>query len=466
MKTLSPDPLPSRRRWLPWASGLLTVLSAAVLVAGWPRTPLAEAPRPAPAAAATAEEIVARIPPLPIESEAGNALKLASDKVLAASRSADAWLQLGASLAQAQRSSRSAAYYDHAETAYRRAHELDPRSAEAMTGLAWVYGGRHRFAWSIEWARRALAVDADHAPAHGLLGDAALELGDYDAAFAHYQTMMDLRPDLSSWSRGAHLLWITGQKREGIALMERAIRSGAPFAENTAWCRVRLATMLLHDGALPAAAQALAPALRAAPRDPEVLLAAGHLAIAQDDFAGARRYFAQVLEAGQQHDALVALGDLCLVEGDATGAEEYFQQVAALHAANRASSAHDHTSMAKFLADHDRRLDEALKLATEHPDSPNVFEADVLAWVCFKKGDLPRAIAAMKRALAQNTPHPELHFHAGMIAAAAGDRVAATRHLQEALALNPRFHPRHANTARETLDRLTAARHSTANATR
>jgi hypothetical protein len=53
-----------------------------------------------------------------------------------------------------------------------------------------------------------------------------------------------------------------------------------------------------------------------------------------------------------------------------------------------------------------------------------------------------------------------------MIAAAAGDRVAATRHLQEALALNPRFHPRHANTARETLDRLTAARHSTANATR
>ncbi len=438
------------------------ILLAAAGVALWPKGPRPEPARTIAPAAETPQTIIARIPQLPADTDAGAALERASAQVLASPKSAAAWIRIGESLTQAQRTARSVAYFDHAETAYRQALELDPRSVEAMTGLAWVYGGRHRFAWSIEWAKRALAIDAQHHPAHGILGDAALELGDYDAAFEHYQAMMDLRPDLSSWSRGAHLLWITGHKREGIALMERAIRSGAPFAENTAWCRVRLATMLLHDGALVPAVQAIEPALKSAPNDSEVLLAAGRIAAAHGDFASARKYFERMLERGENHDALVALGDLCSVESDPAGAEAYFLRVEALHTANRATGVHDHTSMAKFYADHDRRLDEALKLAAEHADTPNVLEADVLAWVCFKAGDLPRAIATMKKTLSQNTPDPELHFHAGMIAAAAGDHPAAERHLQTALAMNPRFHPLHATVARETLDRLNAERHSTA----
>ena len=79
-----------------------------------------------------------------------------------------------------------------------------------MNGMAWVAGGRHVFDQSIEWANRALKIDPGNAPARGIIGDAALELGDYDRAFDEYQKMMDLRPDLSSWSRGAWLLWLTG----------------------------------------------------------------------------------------------------------------------------------------------------------------------------------------------------------------------------------------------------------------
>lgn len=447
---------------------LLLLATASALLVLWPR-PRALAPPPVAAVAVAVEETaqaaLARIPPLPAETDAGQALEKARARVLATPDTA-AWLALGESLAQAQRSSGQAAYYDHAETAYRRALALAPRSVEAMTGLAWVFGGRHRFSWSVEWAQRALAVNPDHHPAHGLLGDAALEQGDYEAAFTHYQAMMDLRPDLSSWSRGAHLLWLTGHQTQAVALMERAIRSGAPFAENTAWCRVRLATMLLHDGALPAAAQALAPALKSMPNDPQVLLTAGRIAVAQEDLPRARHCFEQVLEHSPNHDALVALGELGLAQGDVAAAEVYFQKVEALHTANRATGAHDHTAMAKFYADHDRHLDEALRLAGEHPDTANVLEADVLAWVCFKTGDQPRAIATMKKALRQNTPDPELHFHAGMIAAKAGERSAAERHLQLALAMNPRFHPLHAPVAHATLAALSTAPGATAQATR
>jgi hypothetical protein len=41
-----------------------------------------------------------------------------------------------------------------------------------------------------------------------------------------------------------------------------------------------------------------------------------------------------------------------------------------------------------------------------------------------------------------------------MIERAAGDDEAARRHLRAALRLNPRFHPRHAATARAVLDSI------------
>ena len=111
--------------------------------------------------------------------------------------------------------------------------------------------------------------------------------GTTDGAYEHYQAMMDAKPDLSSWSRGASLLWITGNRSRAIWLMERAIKAGAPFAENTAWCRAKYATMLFDDGALVPAAQVLAPAVAAGTTNPEVLLAAGNIAAAQHDFAAA-----------------------------------------------------------------------------------------------------------------------------------------------------------------------------------
>ena len=53
----------------------------------------------------------------------------------------------------------------------------------------------HEFERSIEWATKALAQDPGQAAAHGLIGDAQLEIGEYDTAAEHYQAMLDRRPD-------------------------------------------------------------------------------------------------------------------------------------------------------------------------------------------------------------------------------------------------------------------------------
>ncbi len=372
-------------------------------------------------------------------------------KVRQTPQDAIAWVNLGDTLAQVLRDGANEKYYDHAEAAYRCALRLNPRSVDAMIGMAWATGGRHLFDQSKDWANQALALDPRNAAACGILGDADVELGDYDAAFEHYQKMMDLKPDLSSWSRGAHLLWLTGDSKKAMWLMEKAIKAGAPFAENTAWCRAKFAIMLFHEGALIPAAQILEPALQAVPKNIHVLLAAGRIAAARQDFPAAEKYFKTVLEIAPNHDALARLGDLHAAKGEKAEAEAYYAQVEALDVLQTARAGHSHLALAKFYADHDRKLIEALRLAEERKLTRNVSEADTLAWVYFKNGDQARAMEAMKRALHYKTPDAEMHFHAGMIAAKSGDRTLAQSHLQQALSLNPQFSVLQAPVAARTL---------------
>ena len=103
--------------------------------------------------------------------------------------------------------------------------------------------------------------------------------------------------------------------------MEKAIKAGGPFAENTAWCRAKLAMMHFHQGAFVPAAQVLEPPLKAGSKNIHVQLAAGRIATARDDLAAAEKHFQTALEAGPNHDALVALGDLCMAKGAKAAAE-------------------------------------------------------------------------------------------------------------------------------------------------
>jgi tetratricopeptide (TPR) repeat protein len=413
----------------------------------------------ASAAATVAQEHLAAIPvPTGVAGDAGSATALeeAVEKAKLCPERAERWIAVGEALAQLQRDQPRVNWTDHAQISYEQALRLQPQSVQALNGLAWVFGQRHEFPKSIECAERALTFDPQSPEALGILGDAALELGRYDEALDHYQKMMDVRPDLSSWSRGAYALWVTGDKGKALWLMERALKAGAPFSENTDWCRAKLATMLFHDGAMLPAEQLLQPRVQAGCTHPQILLIAGRVAVAQAKFTEATGYFQSMLTSGPQHDALVALGEIQQHKGHLEAAEALYLQVEALHAQNVAAGVHDHTAMARFYADHERQLPDALRLAEEHQTTRNVLEADVLAWVYHKAGEPKKAISSMKLALSQHTPDAELHFHAGMIAAKAGDATAGRKHLQTALSMNPRFSLLLSPVAQQMLDTLSA----------
>jgi tetratricopeptide (TPR) repeat protein len=84
----------------------------------------------------------------------------------------------------------------------------------------------------------------------------------------------------------------------------------------------------------------------------------------------------------------------------------------------------------------------------------DVYGYDLLAWASYKAGHVADARRAVTEALSQNTEDASLYYHAGMIAAAAGDTLMARSMLSRALTLNAHFNPTQAPIAVRTLQAL------------
>lgn len=447
---------PHRRKPMP--KTLLACLALGVAGVAWWATTRGERSGADPvraAVAATPVDVLDAIPRPTGTSATDLSIIKWTAKARANRGDARALVNLGDSLMQHVRESADTTYYGHAEKLYQKALALQPRNGEAITGLAWVSSGRHQFDRSIEWAQQAIAIDPRNPAAFGLIGDAAVEQGDYAAAFKNYQKMLDLRPDISSYSRGAHLLHISGRFMQAGWLMRKAIDSGAASGENTAWCRAQLALIYFSDGNIPAAEMVLADGLTKTPHNRHLLAAMGKVKAARKQFPIAITFYQKAIAIAPEHDTLIALGDLYAVTGQKAEAEKQYAQVEALHRRSHKASDTTHDfPMAQFYADHDRNLVEALRLAEARKLTKNVFEQDTLAWCYYKNNQIEPAKAAIRRALRQKTSDTRILFHAGMIYAAANDPVNAQKYLYRAISLNPNFSPILAPIATDMLKKL------------
>jgi tetratricopeptide (TPR) repeat protein len=360
----------------------------------------------------------------------------------ASSRPTDAntWVQFGDILMQKGRETADAAYCSRAEAAYEKALKLNDKNHEALTGMAWVSGVRHEFEASIDWANKALAVDPNNIAAFGLIGDAAIEMGNYDKAYEAYQKMLDLRPDLSSYSRSAHLLQVTGDSRRATWLMSKAIEAGSPYGENTAWCRSQLALIYFQQGAYMPADKVLTEGLKSAPNDYRLLAAMGKVKAAEKDYEAAIDYYRRSVAIAPQEDVVAALGDVLMVAGNTDEAKKQYAMVETIAKLNKVNGVKGDMLTAKFYADHDMNLPEALKMAeAEYETRKNVYQADVLAWCYFKNGRLEDARKLMRVALSKGTPEAMFYFHQGMIETKAGNKQAARLAFYTAASMNPNF---------------------------
>jgi tetratricopeptide (TPR) repeat protein len=285
----------------------------------------------------------------------------------------------------------------------------------------------HRF-HEAEAIARTLVKKREYVLDFALLGDALMEQGRLTEAAAAYQKMIDLKPFYQSYTRAAHLRWLTGDLNGAIALIHNAIEAASPRnPEAIAWAYARLAGYELQRGNVEQAARATEAALAFRPEYPAALLTRGRVLLAE------QRYDVAV-QALERAAALNPLPEYQWTLADALRRIGRDQQAASIEQQllERGPSS-DPRTVALFLAT--RRVDPAQSLSLTEQELAvrrDVFTEDARAWALAGAGRFDEASAAMGRALSAHTNDARLFVHAGVIAASTGRHRDARRWFAQA----------------------------------
>ncbi len=290
---------------------------------------------------------------------------------------------------------------------------------------------------------RGLAFD------HGLLGDVLMEQGKLKEAIAAYQAMMNQKPNLQAYSRAAHVRWLTGDVVGAAEIALMAAQSGSPQDhESTAWAYTRLALYEWQLGKMDKAQRALRTALELHSDYAPALLVKGRMLLAEEKFS-------EAVAPLKQAAGLNPLPEYqwTLVEA-LRGAGQTDEAVKVETTLTTKGAQDDPRTLSLYLATHHKAPEQALRLAqTELDARADVFTHDAMAWALQAVGKTAEAQDAIKKALTEGTKDARMLYHAGVIAAQAGNRVAAKNYFQQAYASRQMLLP----SEREELNRQMAA---------
>lgn len=366
--------------------------------------------------------------------------------------------ELGLAYVQQGRVTADPTYYPKAEGVLDTSLRLNGSdNFDAFTGMAALSAARHDFSQALVWGQRAVAANPYNAQARAVVGDAQVELGRYDQAFATFQEAVDLKPELSTYARASYALELQGDGADALAAMKLAVAAAAT-ASDAAWASNQLGDLYFNSGRLgPAEANYRA----AIARDATFVPAHAGLAkveAARGDRGQAISDFEWVVARYPTPEYVVALGDLYNAAGRPTFAERQFALVRAEEQLLRANGVNVDLEIALFDADHRVDLAEGLAAArAEWSRRQSIQVADALAWQLYANGRSEEALGYADQALALGTRNALFFYHRGMIERALGRTIPARRDLASALDINPHFSILWAGPAATTLAQMGGA---------
>jgi tetratricopeptide (TPR) repeat protein len=370
--------------------------------------------------------------------------------------------QLGIAYLQKARETNDPTYYGQAEQALGKALDFKPDDYDATAAMGALGLSRHDFAGALDWGMKARALNPHKAYGYGVIGDAQVELGRYDEAIATFQQMVDLRPDLSSYSRVSYARELYGDVPGAIEAMQQAVEAGSPAAENTAWTRVQLGHLYFNSGQLDRAEKEYNNALYSYPGYLHAQAGLAQVRAAQGRTDEAIKLYEQSVAGVPLPQYLTALGDLYASQGNVKAATERYDLVSFIYSVFEKNGVNADIEKAAFLAYRGSKRSviaegkadaaEAVRLAQSAArERQDVNTHDTLAWALYRAGRYQEALAAEQNALRLGTRNAMFYFHLGMIYEKSGDHDRARQELQKALDINPYFNLKYAREAADVL---------------
>jgi tetratricopeptide (TPR) repeat protein len=372
--------------------------------------------------------------------------------VRAEPRDPTALTQLGFAYQLRWRETADASFLPRSEAALRRAQRLGPRDANVVLGLGSLALIRHEFRDALELGRRARVVLPGSARPYGVIGDALVELGRYDEAFAAFERMVSLRPSLASYARVAYARELTGDLEGAAAAMGLAVDAAGGQPEPTAWSLVELAKLELSLGRIDAAYRDVRAALRIFPGYPSAQAEQALVELARGRLQRAVADARLAANAVPTQQAVALLGALLDRTGHRAEARRQRGAVAVIERLLRANGVQVDLESAIYRADYGLQPAKTVQLARRaRAARPSIYGDDALAWALARAGRCGEALPHAVRALRLGTKDPLLYFHRGYAEGCAGNEAEMRSWYERAFELNPEFSPRWAPAASASL---------------
>ena len=328
------------------------------------------------------------------------------------------------------RVSGNSAYYDKAAIkTVENVLAKEPGNYEALMLKSMLQLSQHHFAEGLATATTAVNINPNSAFVWGLLVDANVEMGNYDAALDAADKMVSIRPDLRSYSRIAYLREIYGDYPGAVSAMKLAVEAGAPGEESTEWCRTQLGRLYENMGAISKASFQYSLSLAYRPDYANALTGLGRIAIYEKKYDTAIHYYQQaqkmVSDLGVKGDLAIAYRNAGQTEKANALNEEVIDEMSknAKESIDDATVGHysDKELAYAYLQNdnYDKALEHALAEYNRRPKNIDVNET--MAWVYYKRKEMDKALPYLNAAFVTKSMNPVLLCTAGLIYAKTGN---------------------------------------------
>jgi tetratricopeptide (TPR) repeat protein len=340
---------------------------------------------------------------------------------------ADAVLRLAEALIRVQRVDADAEAVVAAERHLRAFLAKTPEHYDAQRLLGAVLLSQHRYRDALREAHKARAIEPRDAWNFGVIGDAHLELGEYDDAFAAFDKMGQLRPGPPAYARVAYALELKGDLDGALEYMRMAAEgTSAHDVEGQAWHYAQLGQLLMQQGRLGDARREFERAAFTFPGHPYAQSGLARVKMADGDLRGALALLEEMHGSSPSPELAFTIGDLYARLGDAARAESLYRDGERLEREGWESEEPQPQALARFLAERNRSIPEAVRLAEEAAAKRrDIHTMDALAWAYFKAGRVQDALRASEEATRTGTRDARILQHAAAIRAEQGDATGA-----------------------------------------